>query len=122
MNLTRDEYRARYPQVSSIATPDPRPLRHDPDHPGRSGRSAPSACRGPRTRAWTTRRWPTSRTLVDAGAQALGRARLEDAERRTRSLLRAIVDQIPLGILILEPDGTRPLYMNRKFSEIFADT
>ena len=58
--------------------------------------------------------------LVDAGAQALGRARLEDADRRSRSLLRAIVDQIPLGILILEPDGTRPLYMNRKFGELFA--
>ena len=61
------------------------------------------------------------RDLVDAGAQALGRARLEDADRRSRSLLRAIVDQIPLGILILEPDGTRPLYMNRKFGELFAE-
>src|SRR5690606_17676936 len=58
--------------------------------------------------------------LVDAGAQGLGRARLEDAERRTRFLLRAIVDQIPLGILILEPDGTRPPYMNRKFGELFS--
>jgi signal transduction histidine kinase len=58
--------------------------------------------------------------LVDAGAQALGRARLEDAERRTRSLLRAIVDEIPLGILILEPSAGRPLYMNRRFGELFS--
>src|SRR3954454_304384 len=58
--------------------------------------------------------------LVDAGAQALGRARLEDAERRTRYLLRAIVDQIPLGLLIMEPDGSRPLYMNQAYTEILG--
>ena len=62
------------------------------------------------------------RDLVDAGAQALGRARLEDAERRSRSLLRAIVDQIPLGILILEPDGTRPLYTNRSSASCSRST
>ena len=121
VSLTRDEYRARYPQVSSIA--DPETLARYvaiPIIPGirPDRRRRPLVGRGPGP--GRARRWPTSRTLVDAGAQALGRARLEDAERRTRYLLRAIVDQIPMGILIMEPDGSRPLYMNQAFGEIFA--
>lgn len=120
VSLTRDEYRARYPRVSSIS--DPSKL---------SRYVAIPIIPGVRPIGAAGLSWPEDpgldeaamahlQALVDAGAQALGRARLEDAERRSRSLLRAIVDQVPLGILILEPDGQRPLYMNRAFGEIFG--
>lgn len=65
-------------------------------------------------------------SLVDAGAQALGRARLEDAAQRSRDIVTAMVDQMPLGVLIVEPTGgpeptdLRPLYMNTAFLEIFG--
>jgi PAS domain-containing protein len=119
VSLTREEYLTRYPQVSSIADPRPSPGTCRSPSSRASGRSAPPASRGRRSPGWTRRRCRTSRSSSTAGAQALGRARLEDAERRTRYLLRAIVDQIPLGILILEPDGS-PLYMNQAFTDIFA--
>jgi signal transduction histidine kinase len=120
VSLTRDEYRARYPHVSSIA--DPSTL---------SRYVAIPIIPGVRPIGAAGLSWPVDpelddagmahlQALVDAGAQALGRARLEDAGRRTRSLLRAIVDQIPVGLLILEPDGARPMYRNQAFGEIFG--
>jgi PAS domain S-box-containing protein len=120
VSLTRDEYLARYPEASSIA--DPETLARYVSIPIMPG-MRPIGAAG--------LSWPHEpdldeatvahlQALVDAGAQALGRARLEDAERRTRYLLRAIVDQIPLGLLIMEPDGSRPLYMNQAYTEIFG--
>ena len=120
LSLSQAEYRNRYPAASSIA--DPSSL---------SRYVALPIIPGIRPIGAAGLSWPTEpdlddaamahlQALVDAGAQALGRARLEDAGRRTRSLLRAIVDQVPIGILILEPEGARPMSMNRAFTEIFA--
>jgi signal transduction histidine kinase len=120
VSLTQAEYRARYPKVSSIA---------DPSHLGRYvaipiipgvrpiGAAALSFAVDPELGEDGLAHLVS---LVDAGAQAMGRARLEDVERRSRSLLGAIVDQIPLGILVLEPDARRPMYMNRAFGDIFG--
>jgi signal transduction histidine kinase len=119
VSLTQAEYRARYPRVSSIA---------DPTHLGRYvaipiipgvrpiGAAGVSFAIDPDLDEVGLAHLVS---LVDAGAQAMGRARLEDADRRSRSLLRAIVDQIPLGILVLEPGARRPMYMNQAFCEIF---
>jgi len=120
VSLTREEYLSRYPQVSSIA--DPETLARYvsiPIIPGMRpiGAAGLSWADEPNLDAGTMAHL---QALVDAGAQALGRARLEDAERRTRYLLRAIVDQIPLGLLIMEPDGSQPLYMNQAYTEIFG--
>src|SRR4051812_8723084 len=120
VSLTRDEYLARYPQVSSIA--DPETLARYVSIPIMPG-MRPIGAAGLSWREDPELDDDTMahlQALVDAGAQALGRARLEDAERRTRYLLRAIVDQIPLGLLIMEPDGSRPLYMNQAYTEIFG--
>ena len=119
LNLSVAEFRERYPSGSGVVDGDPMARYVGiPIAPGMRAIGAVGM-------AWADDPGIDDTTmahlqdLVDAGAQALGRARLEDADRRSRSLLRAIVDQIPLGILILEPDGTRPLYMNRKFGELF---
>jgi signal transduction histidine kinase len=119
LNLSDAEFRSRYPNGAGVIDRDPLArFVAIPITPGTRTIGAVGM-------AWANDPGIDDATmdhlqdLVDAGAQALGRARLEDAERRSRSLLRAIVDQIPLGILILEPDGTRPLYMNRKFGELF---
>jgi PAS domain S-box-containing protein len=120
VSLTRDEYLARYPQVSSIA--DPETLARYVSIPIMPG-MRPIGAAGlswPQEPNLDDATMAHLQALVDAGAQALGRARLEDAERRTRYLLRAIVDQIPLGLLIMEPDGSRPLYMNQAYNEIFG--
>jgi signal transduction histidine kinase len=120
ISLTREEYRARYPIVSSISDPDALsryialpiiPGVMPIGAAGLSWREDPGLDEDAMAHL---------QALVDAGAQALGRARLEDAGRRARSLLRAIVDQVPLGIMILEPEGARPMYTNRAFDAIFA--
>ena len=120
VSLSRDEYLARYKQRTSVADPETLaryvsiPIMPGMRPIGAAGLSWPQEPNlDPATMAHL-------QALVDAGAQALGRARLEDAERRTRYLLRAIVDQIPLGLLIMEPDGSRPLYMNQAYNEIFG--
>ncbi len=120
VSLSREEYLARYKQRTSIADPETLaryvsiPIMPGMRPIGAAGLSWPHE---PNLDAATMAHL---QALVDAGAQALGRARLEDAERRTRYLLRAIVDQIPLGLLIMEPDGSRPLYMNQAYNEIFG--
>jgi PAS domain S-box-containing protein len=120
VSLSRDEYLARYRERTSIADPETLaryvsiPIMPGMRPIGAAGLSWPQE---PNLDAATMAHL---QALVDAGAQALGRARLEDAERRTRYLLRAIVDQIPLGLLIMEPDGSRPLYMNQAYNEIFG--
>lgn len=120
VSLSQAEYRARYPAASSIA--DPSTLQRYvaiPIIPGIRPIGA-AGLSWPVEPALDDAAMAHLQALVDAGAQALGRARLEDAGRRARGLLRAIVDQIPLGILILEPEGARPMYMNRAFGEIFS--
>ncbi len=120
VSLSRDEYLARYKERTSIADPETLaryvsiPIMPGMRPIGAAGLSWPHE---PNLDAATMAHL---QALVDAGAQALGRARLEDAERRTRYLLRAIVDQIPLGLLIMEPDGSRPLYMNQAYTAIFG--
>ncbi len=120
VSLGREEYRRRYPLVSSVADPSSF-TRYValPIIPGTRpiGAAALSWDADPEL---DDEAMDHLQELVDAGAQALGRARLEDAERRSRSLLRAIVDQLPLGLLILEPGGANPLFMNRAYAEIFA--
>jgi signal transduction histidine kinase len=120
MSLSRDEYRSRYPLVSSVVDPA-----------SFSRYVALPIIPGLRPIGAAGLSWADDpdldevdmahlQSLVDAGAQALGRARLEDAERRTRSLLRAIVDQLPVGLLILEPGAASPVFMNRAYAEIFG--
>lgn len=120
LSLSRDDYLARYPVPSSIA--DPETLARYvaiPIIPGIRpiGSVGVAFVEEPDL---DDAAMAHLQALVDAGAQAMGRARLEDAERRTRYLLRAIVDQIPMGILIMEPDGSRPMYRNQAFNSIFA--
>ena len=84
VSLTRDEYLTRYPQVSSIA--DPQTLARYvaiPIIPGIRpiGAAGVSWAEEP---GLDDAAMAHLQALVDAGAQALGRARLEDAERRTR--------------------------------------
>ena len=120
VSLSRDEYLARYRQRTSIA--DPETLARYVSIPIMPG-MRPIGAAGlswPREPDLDEATMAHLQSVVDAAAQALGRARLEDAERRTRYLLRAIIDQIPLGILIMEPDGSRPLYMNQAYNEIFG--
>ena len=120
VSLTSTEYRARYPLVSSVMDPS-----------AFSRYVALPIVPGLRPIGAVGLSWADEpgldeagmahlQSLVDAGAQALGRARLEDAERRTRSLLRAILDQLPMGLLILEPGGASPLFMNRAYAELFG--
>src|SRR5262245_47100957 len=90
VHLTRSEYLTRYPQVSSIADPETL-VRYVaiPIIPGIRPIGA-AGLSWPEEPHLDDAAMAHLQALVDAGAQALGRARLEDAERRTRYLLRAI--------------------------------
>lgn len=123
--LDESQYRERYEEVSRVS--DPSGIRRYAALPIIAGADAIGAV----GLSWDEE--PSLddaalahlQALVDAGAQALGRARLEDAAQRTRGLMTAMVDQMPLGVLIVErggsePSDLRPLYMNDAFLEIFA--
>ncbi len=60
------------------------------------------------------------RAIVDAGAQAIARAWSEDAERRSRRLLGAVVDQMPLGVHVIEATTLHPLYANAAYHGLFG--
>jgi signal transduction histidine kinase len=45
---------------------------------------------------------------------------MEEAERTTRRLMAAMVDQMPLGVVVVSPTLARPVYMNDAFAEIFG--
>ncbi|MFN8622787.1 MAG: ATP-binding protein [Chloroflexota bacterium] len=120
--LVLDEraYRACYPEISAVA--DPGGMVRYLALPIVAGSRSVGAV------GLSWRREPTLsprdlghlQSLVDAAAQAIGRARMEEAERTTRRLMAAMVDQMPLGVLVISPAQPRPVYMNEAFAQIFG--
>jgi PAS domain S-box-containing protein len=120
MLISGTEYRGRYAEVS--ATSDPAGMEAYLALPlvvsgraigacGLAFESAPSL---------TDQDLAYLRAIVDAGAQAIARAWSEDAERRSRRLLGAVVDQMPLGVLVIEATTLRPLYANAAYHGLFG--
>lgn len=50
--------------------------------------------------------------------QALRRA--EAANQRTQALLKSVTDSVPLGLIVVAPDGRRVLYFNPRFGELWG--
>ena len=120
MLISGTEYRARYAEVSAISDPSGMeaylalPLVVSGRAIGACGlafESAPSL---------TDQDLAYLRAIVDAGAQAIARAWSEDAERRSRRLLGAVVEQMPLGVLVIEATTLHPLYANAAYHGLFG--
>lgn len=118
--ISGSEYRARYAEVSAVSDPAgveaylALPLVVSGRAIGACGLAFDSAP------SLTDQDLAYVRAIVDAGAQAIARAWSEDAERRSRRLLGAVVDQMPLGVLVLEAITLRPLYANTAYYRLFG--
>ncbi|HYM84933.1 MAG TPA: ATP-binding protein [Candidatus Dormibacteraeota bacterium] len=117
--LDESEYRRRYAAVSAISDPAgigryvALPL-VVAGHPiGAVGLSFPGQDDGEVPVAHL-------QALVDAAAQAIARARSADSERSARRLLAAVIDQMPLGVLVLAAESLEPLYANAAYHQLFA--
>jgi PAS domain-containing protein len=49
--------------------------------------------------------WPWRKQVQDLKEAALARRRVEDAVRAAEGLCRLALDQAPVGLLVLDPDG-----------------
>jgi len=114
------EYRGRYAEVSAIS--DPAGLEAYLALPLVVSGRAIGACglAFDAVPSLTDQDLAYLRAIVDAGAQAIARAWSEDAERRSRRLLGAVVDQMPLGVLVLEATTLRLLYANAAYYGLFG--
>jgi signal transduction histidine kinase len=119
VSLDKAEYRRRYPEVSAIS---------DPTALGRylalplvvAGR--PMGAVGLSFGIGQDDDPPVAhlQALVDSAAQAIARARLSDAERAARRLLGAVIDQMPLGVLVLDAGSRDPLYANETYRQLLS--
>lgn len=112
------EYRARYAEVAAVSDPGglgrylALPLVAAGGPIGAVGLSFPLGHPGD---------LPVShlQALVDAAAQAIARASSADSERDARRLLAAVVDQMPLGVLVLGARSLELLYANSTYHALF---
>ncbi len=106
------EYRRRYPEVSSISEPTgistylALPLLAAGRAVGALGLSFA------RPRPFGPVELENLQALSNAGGEAVERARLREGERRALGLLEAVVEELPVGIIIVDAFSGRVLHAN----------
>jgi signal transduction histidine kinase len=117
-----DEYRRRYPEVTSIS--DPGAMRTYVALPLLAGGRAIGALGLTFARPEDVSRPELDglRGMATAGGEAIERARLREAERRALGLLEGVIAALPVGVVIVDAQSERVLHANAAIGELLGRT